>query len=93
MADNKYAKMALLAQQYQATEPENDAPVPGRVGRPPGKRSNPNFERLTVLVKKQTRKAAQRLWEDIEPGRDMSELVERLLTDFIQHHRDSAHTE
>lgn len=91
MAENKYARMAQLAQQYQATEPEA-TPTPGKVGRPPGKRSNPHFARLTVLVKKQTRKTAQRLWEDLEPGRDMSELVERLLAEFVQHHRDSVHT-
>jgi len=36
----------------------------GRIGRHLGKRSNPNFERMTILVKKQTRKAAQRLWKD-----------------------------
>jgi hypothetical protein len=91
MAENKYARMAQVAQQYQATDPEAE-PAHGKVGRPPGKRSNPNFERLTVLVKKQTRKTAQRLWEDLEPGRDMSELVERLLTEFVQHNRDSVHT-
>jgi hypothetical protein len=91
MAENKYARMAQLAQQYQATEPEA-MPTPGKVGRPPGKRSNPNFERLTVLVKKQTRKTAQRLWEDMEPGRDMSELVERLLSEFVQQNRDIVHT-
>jgi hypothetical protein len=43
-------------------------------------------------VKKQTRKAAQRLWEDLEPGRDMSELLERLLADFVRQHCDNVNT-
>jgi hypothetical protein len=51
--------------------------------RPLGKSSNPHFERLTVLVKKQTRKTAQRLWEDEEPGKDMSDLIEQLVVDWI----------
>jgi hypothetical protein len=41
------------------------------------------------LVKKQTRKDAQRIWEDTEPGRDMSELVERLLVNFVRDHREN----
>jgi hypothetical protein len=45
-----------------------------------------------VLVKKSTRKDAQRLWEDTEPGRDMSELVERLLVNFVREHHDNVHT-
>ena len=49
-----------------------------RVGRPPGKRSDPDYERLTVLVPKHVRKAAERHWEDMT-GRDMSELVGWLL--------------
>ena len=90
MADNRYAKMAEIAQRLHGVEPEAE-PEGRRPGRPPGKRSNPNFERLTVLIKKQTRKDAQRLWEDLEPGRDMSELLERLMTEFVVQHRDNVH--
>jgi|GraSoiStandDraft_16_1057320.scaffolds.fasta_scaffold812867_3 hypothetical protein len=91
MADNnRYARMAEIAQRLHGAEPEAE-PEGRRPGRPPGKRSNPNFERLTVLVKKQTRKEAQRLWEDLEPGKDMSELLERLMTEFVAQHRDNVH--
>lgn len=55
-----------------------------RVGRPKGKRSDPEYERLTVLVRKDTRKAAVRLWEDLEPNRDMSELVQKLLGEWLK---------
>jgi hypothetical protein len=37
----------------------------------------------TVLVKKQTQKTAQRLWEDEESGKDMSDLIEQLMVDWI----------
>jgi excinuclease UvrABC nuclease subunit len=55
----------------------------GRAGRPLGKSSNPHFERRTVLVTKQTRKTAQRLWVDGEPGKDMSDVLEQRMVDSI----------
>jgi hypothetical protein len=85
MAENKYAKMAQLAQHYQATEPESsvETSLP-KVGRPRGKSTNPDYERLTVLIKKHTRKTTQRLWEDLEPKKDMSDLVEKLLSEWAE---------
>jgi len=47
-----------------------------------GKSSSPEFERLTVYVRKQTKKVAARKWED-ETGGDMSELVQDLLTKYL----------
>jgi hypothetical protein len=55
----------------------------GRAGRPLGKSSKPHCERLTVLVKKQTRKTAQCRWEDEEPGKDMSDWIEQRMVDWI----------
>ena len=84
MAESKTAQMMRLAREFHATEEAETGAVQTvtKVGRPPGKRSNPNFERLTVLVRKQTRKAAERLWEDMEPDKDMSELVQKLLAEL-----------
>jgi hypothetical protein len=85
MAENKYARMAEIAQQYQATEPDSNVEtLPPKVGRPRGKSTNPEFERLTALVRTKTRKTAQRLWEDLEPKKDMSDLVEKLLAEWIE---------
>jgi len=47
-----------------------------------GKSSSPDFERLTIYVRKDTKKAATRKWEDAT-GRDMSDLVEDLLTHYL----------
>ena len=60
-------------------------PVRGR-GRPPGKRSDPEFQPTTVLLRKRTKKTATRLLEDIDEGQDLSDLIEQLLTEWIQQH-------
>jgi len=95
MADTKYARMAQIAQHYQATEPERASEIlPGKVGRPPGKSSNRAYGRRTVLLKKQTIKTAERLWEDLEPEQDFSDLVEQLLVTFIEtQHQNNTHIE
>ena len=46
------------------------------------KRSSPDYERATIYVRKETRKAARRKWEDTKGG-DFSELVQQLLTDYL----------
>ena len=95
MADNKYARMAQIAQHYQATEPEREPEMlPRKVGRPPGKSSNRAYGRRTVLLKKHTIKTAERLWEDLEPEQDFSDLVEQLLAKFIEtQHQNNMHIE
>jgi len=52
-------------------------------GRPAGKRSNPDYEATTVLLRKQTKRKASRLLEDIDSKHDLSELIETLLTEWI----------
>ena len=61
-------------------------PVRGR-GRPPGKRSDPDFQPTTLLLRKSTKRAANRILEDLDAGQDLSELTEELLGDWIQEHR------
>lgn len=59
------------------------APSRGK-GRPPGKRSDPDYQPTTVLLRKQTKKMANRLLEDTDTGQDLSELIEQLLTEWIR---------
>lgn len=66
----------------QDTTPKDTPATPRRIGRPAGRRSDPNYERLTVLVPKDTRKEAERAWED-RGGKDVSELVEMLLRGYV----------
>jgi hypothetical protein len=37
-----------------------------------------------VLIRKKTKKTAARLLEDIDSGQDLSDLIEQLLTEWIQ---------
>jgi hypothetical protein len=57
-------------------------PVRGR-GRPPGKRSDPDYQPTTVLLRKNTKKTAARLLEDTNAPQDLSDLIEQLLTEWI----------
>jgi hypothetical protein len=47
-----------------------------------GKSSHPEYEPVKIYVRKQTRKAAWRKWEDAEGG-DFSDLVQHLLTEYL----------
>lgn len=48
-------------------------------GRPPGKRSNPDYEPTTVLLRKKTKRMAARKLEDSGRKSDLSELIQQLL--------------
>lgn len=47
------------------------------------KSADPEFEAVKIYVRKRTRKAAWRKWEDAEGG-DFSELVQRLLDGYLK---------
>jgi hypothetical protein len=67
------------------TPPAGSEQVRGR-GRPPGKRSDPDYQPTTVLIRKHTKKTASRLLEDTNAAHDLSDLIEQLLTEWIQQH-------
>jgi hypothetical protein len=67
----------------QPAPPLAAEPARGK-GRPPGKRSDPDYQPTTVLLRQQTKKMANRLLEDGSTGQDLSELIEQLLTEWIQ---------
>jgi len=72
---------AIAPARKRPTEPAT-APARGK-GRPPGKRSDPDFQPTTVLLRKQTKKTAARQLEDSATGQDLSDLIEQLLTQWI----------
>ena len=51
-----------------------------------GKRSNPDFSPTTFFVRKDTKRKAARLLEDTNAGKDLSDLVEELLTSWVSDH-------
>jgi hypothetical protein len=63
---------------------EKKPPAPVKaLGRPPGKRSNPDYGPVQVLLKKQTHKQARRILSDLDDGQDVSELVQSLLEQWV----------
>lgn len=53
------------------------------VGRPPGKRSDPDYKQYSVLLKRQTHRKVSGLLRDRESEQDVSELVEQLLEKWL----------
>jgi hypothetical protein len=53
------------------------------LGRPPGKRSDPAFKQYSVLLRKATHRAVDRILRDQEDGLDISELVQQLLEEWL----------
>jgi hypothetical protein len=52
-------------------------------GRPPGKRSDPDWAPRTILMRSKTHRRVSILLLEREIGPDLSELVDQLLTDWI----------
>lgn len=52
-------------------------------GRVSGKSSNPDFEKVGVYVRTETRRKAERKWED-HGGGDLSDLIETLLSKYLR---------
>ncbi len=69
----------------QPEPPRESESVRGR-GRPPGKRSDPDYQPTTVLLRKHTKRTATRLLEDTNSAHDLSDLIEQLLAEWIQKH-------
>ena len=78
----KFGALAGLRQQENHIDPP-PVPVTQSRGRPAGKKSNPEYEPTNILLRKKTKKVVRRKLEDIEAGKDLSELVEELLTQWI----------
>ena len=53
-------------------------------GRPRAKSSDPEYQPTTVILRKTTKRRAAHLLEDREMGKDLSELIEELLTEWLE---------
>ncbi len=86
--DSKFSGVLAKLKQPQGTEAAATSEVPqvrGR-GRPRSKSSDPDYQATTVILRKRTKRTAARLLEDQETGQDLSDLIEALLTEWIQRH-------
>jgi hypothetical protein len=89
MAENKYLKAMEQAKAHiktpvETSESEPPQPKATRIGRPPGKRSNPDWEQTTLFVRKETKRAAMRRLMDDGSGQDLSEVIEQLLAKWAK---------
>lgn len=55
-----------------------------RRGRPSGKRTDPNYVGFTTYIRKETHRSVKRALFDDPDERELSELVEDLLTDWLK---------
>jgi hypothetical protein len=67
----------------QAVDTAVAAPVRSRRERT-GKRDDPNYHQCGLYIRKTTHKRARRRLEDTQPGKDMSELVQELLEQWLE---------
>jgi hypothetical protein len=86
MAESKFAGIFQnhLAEEPQALErSEQRATGLKGPGRPPGKRSDPEYKQYSVLLKKQTHRQVTAILRDQEDGPDVSELLQQLLEQWL----------
>jgi hypothetical protein len=57
--------------------------LPQASQRPSGKRSDPAWSPITILMRKSVKRAVRRRLEDEEQGRDLSTLIDSLLSDWL----------
>ena len=70
-------------------KPQETPQVPKRTKapvKPLAKTRDQDYKRVMVLVKKSTEKKAYRKWEDANPKKDFSDLVESLLSRYADGH-------
>jgi hypothetical protein len=89
MSASKFSGVLARLKEAPPEEPA-DPPSPpppstesAKTGRPPGKRSDPDWSPRTILMNRHTHKSVQRILLDTDDERDLSELVDELLRRWI----------
>jgi hypothetical protein len=81
----KYRNLLKAAGRREPSDQEGTlpgGPLSNRLGRPPGKRSDPEFEQVTAYIRKETHQAVK--IELLKSGRqEFSALVEALLQQWL----------
>jgi hypothetical protein len=87
MAESKFAGIFQhsLPEEPRASErTEKRIAALRALGRPPGKRSDPEYKQYSVLLKKETHRQVTRRLRDQEDGPDVSELLQQLLEQWLE---------
>jgi hypothetical protein len=89
----KFAALAALHHQQAAIEAPEAATMPPEItaepgkgrGRPPtGKRSNPDWKLYSHFLKRKTQRAAVARLQAEDDGRDLSDVLQELLEDWLK---------
>ena len=91
MAESKFAGIFQhsLTEEPRAVErAENRTTALKGPGRPPGKRSDPEYKQYSVLLKRQTHRQVTALLRDQEDGPDVSELLQQLLEQWLKQQQE-----
>ena len=82
-AEGQGAEIPSLPEERQETEPPTPM-IPVRpMGRPPGKRSDPDWSPRTILMRTKTHRRISGALLDRAKGPDLSELIDQLLTEWL----------
>ena len=86
-SQSKYAQTIASIRQQAAEHTDASAPTPAEPvrsrGRPPGKRSDPAWKLYSHFLKKQTHREATNILRNEENGRDLSDVLQQLLEEWI----------
>ncbi len=69
----------------RVTKLPSEGPRP--VGRPPGKRSDPDWKQYSILLRRETQREAVSHLRDKGEGSDLSGLMQKLLEGWVRRHR------
>ena len=87
MAESKFAGIfqhGLAEEPRPAERTEKRAMELKAPGRPPGKRSDPEYKQYSVLLKRKTHREVTTILRDQEDSPDVSELLQQLLEQWLE---------
>ena len=86
---SRFAGIADMRRKPDEIQPEStgDAESPAKMGRPPGKKSNPSYSQVTVYLQKNVHRNARKLLFD--DGRNFSDLVDELVARWVAENSES----
>ena len=67
----------------EAVAPEPPIPSSPTTGRATGKRSDPEWGTITILMRKRVKRDVRHRLEDEEAGKDLSTLIDELLSEWL----------
>jgi hypothetical protein len=86
MEQSKFTGALANLKKSQVKEPAIEPSIERGRGRPRAKSSDPEYQSTTVILRKLTKRRAAHLLEDREMGKYLSELIEELLTEWLERH-------